>query len=721
MFECEICKKIFSKKYNRDRHFKSHVNQGRIYECLICSSSFYHIQELQRHRALHTSKNIFKVHNSAFSRNCLTYRKIHNQNISSINEAYLSDKNQLTDLLQIEIVKKGYIKTCVIYHIEFIKHDASQNVIDMIEICIRKKYTTLARKEDIALFLHESRTHAEQRVEDFTEHGSGWIFNDVLCTDLEIGACAPLNGSCSRMKVKYLKTLNTIKSNAQNSGNNCFLKAIACYFEKTSNKQVLQNFIKDNMNVNIPMPANVSDIARFEKANVHLNLKIVILREEGGNIYPIYNSGRKAKHRIPLILYNTAFNNKVLRHYALIENLDIFLRREYRGGNNKKEYEKSFRCHNCLAKFSVEFHRDRHEAECESFNPMKTETPQPETFLSFTKTITQFKVPIIGFFDFESALRKGKYKCMKCESNNCAHKTVSINKHEPVCFSLVILNHNQKIIHKKSYVGKDCMDVFINELLRIEDTLQKIIIKNIAMITSPEDITAFKKATHCHICQSELKKDKVRDHNHLTGEYLGAAHSLCNLRRTESRRIKLFAHNLQGYDSHFILKHLKEDERIRKLTGLTSNTQRLRTFSINSYEFTDSFAFLSSSLDKLVSNLHEEHTYPILNMSGLYTQENKTLKALLLRKGIFPYEFVDSFQKLKGKCLPPREEFYSKLTNSEISEEDYKHAQNVFAKLKCKNMEAYCKAYCLLDVCLLAEVMIQFREEIYTETGIDCW
>jgi len=49
---------------------------------------------------------------------------------------------------------------------------------------------------------------------------------------------------------------------------------------------------------------------------------------------------------------------------------------------------------------------------------------------------------------------------------------------------------------------------------------------------------------------------------------------------------------------------------------------------------------------------------------------------LLTRKDIFPYEYIDCFEKLEDTCLPPRESFYSSLTDT-VSEDNYAHAVNV--------------------------------------------
>ena len=70
----------------------------------------------------------------------------------------------------------------------------------------------------------------------------------------------------------------------------------------------------------------------------------------------------------------------------------------------------------------------------------------------------------------------------------------------------------------------------------------------------------FNRSTICHICNGKLhyKKDKVRDHCHVTGEYRGAAHKNCNLQFRISTKVPVIFHNLRGYDSHFIIQEIGE-------------------------------------------------------------------------------------------------------------------------------------------------------------------
>ncbi|XP_068734495.1 uncharacterized protein [Montipora capricornis] len=112
---------------------------------------------------------------------------------------------------------------------------------------------------------------------------------------------------------------------------------------------------------------------------------------------------------------------------------------------------------------------------------------------------------------------------------------------------------------------------------------------------------------------------------------------------------------------------------------------------------------MSSSLDRLVSNLPKE--------SLKYTSqifENEKLD-LMSRKGVYPYDFMDSFGKFNEK-LPPKEEFYSILNDEHISDDQYKHAQNVWNTFNLKNMGEYHDLYLKSDILLLADVFENFRK-----------
>ena len=148
-------------------------------------------------------------------------------------------------------------------------------------------------------------------------------------------------------------------------------------------------------------------------------------------------------------------------------------------------------------------------------------------------------------------------------------------------------------------------------------------------------------------------------------------------------KIPVIFHNLRGYDSHFIMQEIgaivKNYEYTNKrgqkcqmnINAIPNNMEKYMAFMLgNHLTFLDSFQFMSSSLEKLVSNLPRE--------SLKYT--SKRFKGekldLMIRKGVYPYDYMDSFEKFKSQ-LPTKEEFYSILNDEHISDEDYRHAQDV--------------------------------------------
>ena len=82
---------------------------------------------------------------------------------------------------------------------------------------------------------------------------------------------------------------------------------------------------------------------------------------------------------------------------------------------------------------------------------------------------------------------------------------------------------------------------------------------------------------------------------------------------------------------------------------------------------------------------------------------------LLLRKGVYPYGYMDSWEKFDENTLPPKKYFYSNLNLEDISDEDYTHAQKVWNIFKIKNLGEYHDLYVQSDTLLLADVYENFR------------
>ena len=130
--------------------------------------------------------------------------------------------------------------------------------------------------------------------------------------------------------------------------------------------------------------------------------------------------------------------------------------------------------------------------------------------------------------------------------------------------------------------------------------------------------------------------------------------------------------------------------------------------------FIDSFKFMCSSLDSLIDNLACGN-----NKFFGFKDYNESQYKLLIQKGIYPYEYMDDWDKFRETVLPPKEAFYCKLTMAVVNEEDYKHAHRVWAEFGINNLGEYHDLYLHMDVILLANVFEAFRKVCLDNYGLD--
>ena len=176
-------------------------------------------------------------------------------------------------------------------------------------------------------------------------------------------------------------------------------------------------------------------------------------------------------------------------------------------------------------------------------------------------------------------------------------------------------------------------------------------------------------------------------------------------------------------------------------------------------KFIDSFRFMSSSLCKLVDNLSEgihnnkcadcksnldyiktkneklilecyncKQRYRkkfnkelIKTFASAYEFCNKDLNKFvsLLRKGVYLYEYADNWERFSEISLPSKEDFYINLNMEDISDIDYRHANNVFKVFKLENLGNYHNLYVQSDTLLLADVFDNFRDMCIKEYELD--
>ena len=271
--------------------------------------------------------------------------------------------------------------------------------------------------------------------------------------------------------------------------------------------------------------------------------------------------------------------------------------------------------------------------------------------------------------------------------------------------------------------------------------------------------------------------EKVRDHCHCTRKYRGAAHSLCDLRHLEQSDILVILHNESNYDFHLLIKDLAK-EHLPYIKCLGENTEKYISFSLKidnpeydednkdedkpkSYNlrFADSFRFLESLTDKLSEinnktcvkckerdkstqycefvNLDmnrlrykclkcEDIPYKsiqpvIVKFPNTYRLSNKNNEKfiLLLRKGVYPYEYMDNWDRCNENALPSKEKFHIHLYMQCITDNDYNHAKNVWNIFNMLNLGDYHDLFVQSDTLLLSDIFEECRKTCIREYELD--
>ena len=342
--------------------------------------------------------------------------------------------------------------------------------------------------------------------------------------------------------------------------------------------------------------------------------------------------------------------------------------------------------------------------------------------LKFNNFHKQQPVPFVIYADFEAITEKTH----GCQQKGNKSYTEAYQKHTDCGYGYkVVCCYDDKYTKPiQLYRGEKAVYKFMENILEEVKYCKRVMKKyfNKPLRMTEENEQEFKKATTCHICDKKYtEKDiQVRDHCHITGKFRGSAHQECNLKlRINPKEIKIpvIFHNLRGYDSHFIMQEIgaivkkhayknnKGEEKQMNINAIPHNMEKYMAFMLgNHLTFIDSFQFMSSSLDKLVSNLPTE----ALKYTSKRFQKEKL--NLMTRKGIYPYDYMDSFEKFSKTELPTKEEFYSILNNEHISDEDYCHAKKVWNTFQLKTMGEYHNLYLKSDILLLADVFENFRK-----------
>ena len=581
--------------------------------------------------------------------------------------------------------------------------------------------------------LQLSKQQILNMIAQWVSEGSGWTVESVDNHYLNIVQYQPMKGSSYIKLPQELRNSAKGLINMKNEDNECFRW---CHIRRLNpqdkDPQRIKKSDKEYINKldysGIEFPVNIKQYNKIEKQN---EININVFGYENKQPYPIYVSKEKYDNQMNLLLITENEN----KHYVLIKDFNSFMY------NQTKHKESKHFCMHCLQCFSSEKVLSTHKDNCIQVNGVQAvKMPNKDNnILKFNNFHKQQPVPFVIYADFEAITEK----ISSCQPNNDKSYTEAYQKHTDCGYGykLVCCYDDKYSKPAKTYRGKKAVYKFMEAMLEEVKYCKKVMKKefNKPMRMTKDDEEKFQKAEECHICDKKYtdKDIRVRDHCHITGKYRGSAHQECNLKlkiNPEEVKIPVIFHNLRGYDSHFTMQEIgaivkkhaytnKKGEKCQmNINAIPNNMEKYMAFMLgNHLTFIDSFQFMSSSLEKLVNNItkcgkcnncenDEDCTNPHYNDLKYTAQvfEGGELD-LLARKGVYPYDYMDSFKKVNEQ-LPIKEEFYSIMNNKHISDDDYKHAQNVWNTFSLKNMGEYHDLYLSSDVLLLTDVFENFRK-----------
>ncbi|KAG1697202.1 hypothetical protein GQR58_006038 [Nymphon striatum] len=537
-------------------------------------------------------------------------------------------------------------------------------------------------------------------LDDFNELGSNWIVDQINEMGMFVNNYDPLlrrqivgSGDIDLpLKLKCKKAVLNIK----NSGGECFLISLIAALKhlqfvgrrKIQTSTYIQYRYMFNMD-NIVIPFNLKSFDRFHSQNKKYAVNILEWIDEKVKLVRRPSYSQYENRIIINILY---LNVKGNGHFLPITNLNRLM-----NGSGRLAHTR-FWCCKCLLNFFTREKLKVHYVKC--FNSKeKSLTPPKDIQFKFINQSKSIDPSHLIFCDFESIIETGS------------------SRHIPIAVGYMRVSPYEKDVYH-SYSGLDCVEWFLHsmklELDYVQTWLHKHTKKNHDL--SADEETEFNNSNNCYACGKSVSvKDRVREHDHLTGKFRGMACKQCNSKlRLQYRSLKVIIHNLKNYDSHIICKYGLSKEPNSNVHVIANNSEKYITFSVDFFhenystfrlQFIDSYQHLNASLADLFQNIPKDKriiTRRLKNEFVSLTDE------IIMQKGIFPYEYLNHVDKLKETALPPIEKFYNNLTYSKCSKTDYQLAQKAWNQFNCTNLNDYMLAYLSLDVHMLADVFLQY-------------
>ncbi|HUR98246.1 MAG TPA: DNA polymerase [Pyrinomonadaceae bacterium] len=573
-----------------------------------------------------------------------------------------------------------------------------------------------------------------EKIQKYCVKGSGWSLDYIILLALHICTFDQLGvggRSYFPLPAKLLTCAHVI--NVINHDDFCIAYALlaAKYSDlvvPNDDPRSYEQWFDEVRIDNFEMPLSARDLSRFERVN-NIQINVFGWDAQSKMLFPRWISALARRDALAanqrdggghdvnlddaydLLLFDNEFGNA---HFAAITNFDGLMR------HLQPNTSRRFFCRRCLSGFRTVAERDLHIVDCSEFAPQRFVYPRPDhNVLKFKEIYMQQKLSHIIYADFECYQdpieRNSDDEDEIDEDDELGAHVRHETEHKPSGYYAYLVGPEGVCVGRSGYSGPDVVDRLFEVLQMWGKVIYDVKKTNLPMNGDPPDDDT------CFICARRFSDTdvRVRDHDHYTGDPRGWAHQVCNLNFRNSSKIPVVFHNLRGYDSHLLMQHIGKHAR-RKLGMIANNMERYLMISMDDFSFIDSFQFLPSSLDTLVSLLAKSNDDDDVKFANLNSQFPDLAKRdLVKRKGVFPYDWFDSMDKLEETKLPPHAAFYSRLRGNNISDEEYRHAQQVWDTFGFSKFRQYHDLYCQTDTVLLADVFENYRRFCLSKFKID--
>ena len=361
------------------------------------------------------------------------------------------------------------LKLLLSLHIRFIR---ATDADEFITAHFNSSQRIILQGSDIGGELKDSLQQIMDRIDKFTQKGSGWTIDKILHLDLNVAKFQVLRGSCGGKKLpKYLLKKKAIV-NVKSSDSRCFMwSVLASIYPMEQHSDRHSRYVPFIKNFNfdcISYPVKLKDIHKFEKVNA-ISVNVFGVEYEGNtngrvNIYPLYISTKVTSHECDLLLHEG--------HYSCIRNLNRLLSDQINPLHGK------LFCRRCLTHHYSEEALSQHKLNCNRNEPARTVMPTDKNKIVQFKNVERMqRSPLTLYADFECILQQ-----MSTEQSTSTNQsfTQKYQKHIPCGYGVISVldcgcpGAERTISDPVIYRGPDAVEKFLETTqLRFAMIMQK--------------------------------------------------------------------------------------------------------------------------------------------------------------------------------------------------------------------------------------------------------